>query len=60
MQCKRCNRPLKTLKSIKTGYGSNCKKKQEEADAEFLRIQITIDEELEYQTLLKEEHYEKH
>lgn len=49
MQCKRCNRPLKTTKSIDDGYGPVCKKKHEEAEAEFLRLQVTIDEELEYQ-----------
>lgn len=51
--CKRCNRQLKTVKSIDVGYGPVCKKKQDEADAEFLRIQITIDEELEYQEKVK-------
>lgn len=53
MECKRCNRQLKTLKSIEMGYGQICKKKQQEADAEFLRIQITMDEELEYQKKVK-------
>lgn len=47
--CKRCNRPLKTTKSIDNGYGPVCKKKHEEAEAEFLKRQITIDEELSYQ-----------
>lgn len=51
--CKRCNRELKTQKSIVAGYGPTCKKKQEEADAEFLKIQITIDEELAYQEKVK-------
>lgn len=47
--CKRCGRELKSDKSTGIGYGPVCKRKQEEADAEFLRIQITIDEELAYQ-----------
>ncbi|WP_165843823.1 DUF6011 domain-containing protein [Planococcus halotolerans] len=51
--CKRCNRQLKTVKSIDVGYGPTCKKKQDEADAEFLRIQITMEEELEYQKKVK-------
>lgn len=53
MLCNRCNRKLKTLKSIEAGYGPTCKRKQEEADAEFLRIQITMDEELAYQEKVK-------
>lgn len=53
MVCKRCNRKLKTPKSIEAGYGPTCKRKQEEADAEFLRIQITMDEELAYQEKVK-------
>lgn len=51
--CKRCNRPLKSSRSIAAEYGPTCKRKQEEADAEFLRIQITIDEELAYQDNVK-------
>ncbi len=51
--CKRCNRKLKTQKSIATGYGPTCKKKQDEADVEFLKIQIIIDEELAYQEKVK-------
>lgn len=47
--CKRCGRPLKSAESIAKGYGSICKKKQDAADAEFLKIQINIFEELEYQ-----------
>ena len=47
--CKRCGRLLKTAESIAKGYGSICKKKQDAADAEFLKIQITIFEELDYQ-----------
>lgn len=42
--CKRCGKPLKTVKSIDIGYGPVCKKKQAEADAEFEKIQITLDE----------------
>lgn len=53
MECKRCNRQLKTAKSMEVGYGPTCIRKQEEADAEFLRIQITMDEELEYQKRMK-------
>lgn len=49
MNCKRCGRELKTPESIKRGYGLICKKKQDAADAEFLKLQVTIDEELEYQ-----------
>ena len=48
-KCKRCKKPLKTLKSIAVGYGPVCKKKQDALDAEFLKRQITIDEEIEYQ-----------
>ncbi len=48
-RCKRCNRPLKTEKSLEVGYGPVCKKKQDAADAEFLKMQVTIFEELEYQ-----------
>lgn len=51
--CKRCNRPLKSTRSVATEYGPTCKLKQEIADAEFLRIQITIDEELAYQDKVK-------
>lgn len=47
--CKRCGRPLKNDKSVAQEFGPTCKKKQEAADAEFLKIQITIFEELEYQ-----------
>ncbi|UAW07747.1 hypothetical protein PVJ1_00013 [Psychrobacillus phage PVJ1] len=47
--CKRCNRPLKTQKSIAVGYGPTCKKKHDEAEEEFLKRQITIDEEIAYQ-----------
>lgn len=51
--CKRCNKPLKTPKSIDDGYGPVCKRKHEEAEAEFLKRQITIDEELEYQKRMR-------
>ncbi|GKV55995.1 hypothetical protein NCCP2222_19420 [Sporosarcina sp. NCCP-2222] len=47
--CKRCNKPLKTPQSIAVGYGPVCKQKHDEAEAEFLKRQITIDEELAYQ-----------
>lgn len=49
MRCKRCKKPLKTLKSIEVGYGPICKKKQDAADAEFLKKQITIFEVFEHQ-----------
>ncbi len=52
-RCKRCSRPLETPESIQRGYGLVCKKKQDAADAEFERIQITIDEEIKYQTAVK-------
>ncbi|MGF7014262.1 DUF6011 domain-containing protein [Ornithinibacillus bavariensis] len=51
--CKRCNRPLKTTKSIEVGFGPVCKKKHDEAEAEFLKRQVTIDEELTYQEKLR-------
>lgn len=47
--CKRCNKPLKTAKSIAFGFGPVCKRKHDEAEAEFLKRQITIDEEMAYQ-----------
>lgn len=47
MECGRCGRKLKTQKSIDDGYGPVCKRKQAEVDAEFERIQITLDEVLE-------------
>ena len=45
-QCGRCNRKLKTLKSIELGFGPTCHKKhlQALADAEFEKNQVTIDE----------------
>ena len=49
MKCGKCGKPLKTAKSIEVGMGPVCKKKQDAADAEFLKLQITIDEVLEYQ-----------
>ncbi len=42
--CNRCGRKLKTQKSIDDGYGPVCKRKQAEADAEFEKIQITLEE----------------
>ena len=48
--CERCNRQLKTIKSIELGYGPTCYKKhlKEQADAEFERNQVTIDEVMQY------------
>lgn len=51
--CNRCNRPLKTQKSIDEGYGPVCKRKHEAAETEFLKLQVTIDEELEYQEKMR-------
>lgn len=44
--CDRCNRPLKTQKSMDAGMGPVCKKKaaEEAAQAEFERNQVTMDE----------------
>lgn len=44
--CERCNRQLKSQKSIDVGMGPTCKKKHEAelAEAEFKKNQITIDE----------------
>lgn len=47
--CKLCGKKLKTQKSIDDGYGPICKKKHDAAEAEFLKRQITLDEEIEYQ-----------
>ncbi|WP_342505887.1 DUF6011 domain-containing protein [Sporosarcina sp. FSL K6-2383] len=47
--CNRCGRELKTQQSIKNGFGPVCQKKHEEAEAEFLKKQVTIDEEIAYQ-----------
>lgn len=47
MRCTRCNKPLKTKKSIEIGLGPTCVKKQAAEDAEFERIQVTIDEIIE-------------
>ena len=44
MKCKRCSKQLKTQKSIDAGFGPVCKVKQAAEDAEFERIQITLDE----------------
>lgn len=49
MKCKRCSKPLKTLRSIAVGYGPVCKKKQDAADAEFEKKQVTIFEVFEHQ-----------
>ena len=47
--CERCNRKLKSQKSIDVGMGPTCKKKNdaELAEAEFKKNQITMDEVLE-------------
>jgi len=47
--CKRCNKKLKTPRSIEVGFGPVCKRKHDEAEAEFLKRQVTIDEVFEYQ-----------
>ncbi|WP_162920109.1 DUF6011 domain-containing protein [Paenisporosarcina cavernae] len=52
-QCNRCNRVLKTARSIEDGYGPVCKRKQAEADAEFEKRQVTIDEVLSYEAKLR-------
>ena len=51
-QCGRCNRKLKSQKSIDVGIGPTCKKKHEAelAEAEFNKNQITIDEVMESKT----------
>ena len=51
--CERCNRKLKSQKSIDVGMGSTCKKKHdaELADAEFKKNQITMDELMERKTV---------
>ncbi|BDH60114.1 hypothetical protein MTP04_02440 [Lysinibacillus sp. PLM2] len=48
MLCNRCNRKLKSQKSIDVGMGPTCKKKHEQelADIEFQKMQITIYEEM--------------
>lgn len=45
-QCERCNRQLKSDKSMVLGYGPTCYKKHLKAlaDAEFEKNQVTIDE----------------
>lgn len=50
--CERCNRKLKSQKSIDVGMGPTCKKKHEAelAEAEFKKNQITIDEVIESKT----------
>lgn len=52
--CKRCGRPLICVKSVAKEYGPTCKKKQDVADAEFLKIQITIFEEIDYQEKVRQ------
>lgn len=47
--CRRCKKPLKTAKSIELGFGPVCKRRQEIADAEFEKKQVTIFEVFEYQ-----------
>ena len=49
--CKRCGRPLKDEKSIALGFGRTCMKKFEAEEAEFRRIQITIDDALRVHNL---------
>lgn len=49
VKCGRCGKPLKTAKSIEVGLGPICKKKQDAADAEFEKKQVTIFEVFEYQ-----------
>ncbi|GEN30256.1 hypothetical protein HNQ35_000040 [Cerasibacillus quisquiliarum] len=46
INCLRCNRRLKTVKSRELGFGPVCYKKhlQEQADKEFKKNQTTIDE----------------
>lgn len=48
--CGRCNRQLKTSKSIELGFGPTCYKKHLKAlaDAEFERNQVTIDEVIQH------------
>lgn len=50
--CDRCNRPLKTQKSMDYGMGPVCKRKheREQADAEFERSQVKMDEVIEEAT----------
>ena len=45
-QCERCNRQLKSDKSMELGYGPTRYKKhlKAQADAEFEKNQVTIDE----------------
>ena len=48
--CERCNRQLKTSKSMELGFGPVCYRKhqQEQADVEFERNQVTIDEVIQH------------
>ncbi|WP_342441772.1 DUF6011 domain-containing protein [Lysinibacillus sp. FSL K6-0075] len=50
--CERCNRKLKSRKSIDVGMGPTCKKKHDAdlAEVEFNKNQITIDEVMESKT----------
>lgn len=50
--CERCNRQLKSQKSIDVGMGPTCKKKHEAelAEIEFKKNQITMDEVIESKT----------
>lgn len=47
--CKRCGRKLTDELSIERGYGPVCHKKveQDRTEAEFLKNQMTIDEEID-------------
>lgn len=47
MKCSRCGKELKTPKSIELGLGPVCVKKQAAEDAEFAKIQITLEEVIE-------------
>lgn len=48
-KCKLCGKTLKTAESIEIGMGPVCKKKQDAADAEFEKKQVTIFEVFEHQ-----------
>lgn len=51
--CQRCNRKLRSQKSLDEGMGPVCKRKtaEEEAAAELEKNQLTIYEVLEYESL---------
>ena len=57
-QCARCNRQLKSEKSLELGYGPTCyrKHRKELADAAFLRNQITIDEVIQNDANLQQQY----